>query len=297
MKSPLSFFAALLLFLPVLSMPGASQSALPLGTPPKHTTRTLTEFPNSRAVLRQIWVPGLDDGYVPQGLTTAGGQLYVSAYRSESPEQGRGPCRLFRVSTETGAVTGRLDLPSPCGHAGGLAKGPSNKLYVADTRIVFEVTLTDSPSIGRVTRSIKLTESVKGSFAAGSRDTLWLGSYERGQPGQLQGFPFSRLKKDTLSDADTAVNIPLPSEAQGAGFDPAGRLWISRSGSRFGEILRLDVKSGAVEARYAMPIGLEDLSFAADGALWTLSEAGSKRWLGWSGYHPLILQFDIGQLR
>lgn len=292
MKPAFALFAILL-----FTLPAAGQPALPLGVAPTHTTRTLTDFPNSAAVTRRIWVPGLDDGYVPQGLTIAGGELYVSAYRSESSAQARGPCRLYRVSTDTGAVTGSLDLPETCGHAGGLAKGPSGKLYVADTRIIFEVTLTGGVGIGRVTRSIRLTGGVKGSFAASGNGALWLGSYERGQPGQLQAFPFALLQKNALTDADATVTIPMPSEAQGAGFDTTGRLWVSRSGSRFGEILRLNTMSGAVEIRHDMPIGLEDLSFGGDGALWTLSEAGSKRWLGWSGYHPLILRIDVGKLR
>jgi hypothetical protein len=282
-------------FLVLVAYPALGQSLSPLGRAPTYTTRTITDFLNSQAVSRRIWVPGLDEGYVPQGLTIAGGQLYVSAYQSDNTEQSRGACRLYRVSMSTGAVTGMLDLPSTCGHAGGLAKGPSGRLYVADTRIVFEVALNSGPNIGRVLRSIRLSGGVKGSFAAASKGALWLGSYERGSPGQLLAFPFEKIK-DMLSDEDATARLTLPSEAQGAGFDGNGRLWISRSGSRFGELLRLNGSNGSVESRYEMPSGIEDLSFSG-GALWTLSEAGSKRWIGWSGYHPIIMKIDTGKLR
>ena len=53
----------------------------------------------------------------------------------------------------------------------------------------------------------------------------------------------------------------------------------------------------AVDARYAMPPGLEDLSFDSDGGLWTLSEAGSRRWLGWPTFFPLVIRIDPSKLQ
>jgi hypothetical protein len=38
---------------------------------------------------------------------------------------------------ETGGSTGHVDVPSPCGHAGGLAVGGDGMLYVADTHTLF----------------------------------------------------------------------------------------------------------------------------------------------------------------
>jgi hypothetical protein len=35
----------------------------------------------------------------------------------------RGPGRVIRIDLETGGPTGYVDVPSPCGHAGGLAVG------------------------------------------------------------------------------------------------------------------------------------------------------------------------------
>jgi hypothetical protein len=279
----------------MLTQSAFGQSQAPFGQAPTYTKRTLTDFPNSQAVSLRIWIPGLDEGFVPQGLTVVDGQLYVSAYQSVSREQGRGPCRLYQISMSSGLVTGMLDLPSTCGHAGGLAKGPPGKLYVADTRIIFEIALQKGPEIGRVLRSIRLKGGVKGSFAAGDKGSLWLGSYEKDSSGQLFAFPFEKIK-DSLSDDDASIKLSLPSQAQGAAFDETGRLWITRSGSRFGELLRLNNSNGNVEARYDMPSGVEDISFAG-GALWTLSEAGSKRWLDWPNFHPIIIKLDPKKLR
>ena len=270
----------------------------PLGEAPRYTTRTVTAIPNAQAITRRIWVPGLNDGYVPQGLTVVDGALYVSSYRSEDPKQDTGPCRLYRLDTVTGAVTGQLDLPAGCGHAGGLARGPAGRLYVADTRAVFEITIANPPTaaIGVVSKTTKLSGKLKGSFAAGSADAIWLGSYERTEPATLYKIPFAALGGTAGEDAATA-SVVLPSLAQGAAFDRAGRLWVTRSGSKFGELLQLDPKSGAVLATYAMPAGVEDVSFDADGRLWTLSEAGSKRWLQWPGFYPFVLQYDVTKLK
>ena len=48
---------------------------------------------------------------------------------------------------------------------------------------------------------------------------------------------------------------------------------------------------------FALMPGLEDLARGPDGALWSLSEAGSKRWLGWGTFYPLIFELDVNALR
>ena len=39
-------------------------------------------FANDEAVSRRIWMPGLDEDYVPQGLAVDGQSVLVAAYRS-----------------------------------------------------------------------------------------------------------------------------------------------------------------------------------------------------------------------
>ena len=269
-----------------------------LGQAPGYTDRRLSDVPNGAAMTARIWVPGLDEGYVPQGLTVIGADLFVSSYRSVDPAQGRGPCRLYRISPVSGAVTGQLDLPAACGHAGGLARGPAGRLFVADTREVFEIALgaAGEAGIGTVVRAMKLTGRVRGSFAAGTADALWLGTYAKEGEPRFYRFPFAALK-DELGDGDAAGSLPLPPEAQGGAFDAAGRLWITRSGGSFGELMQLDAATGEVKARYAMPAGIEDLSFDASGRIWSLSEAGSRRWLAWETFFPVIFRLDPERLR
>lgn len=290
--------ASVAVLLMSVGLPAAAQQ--PVGVAPKYTTRTLTDVPNAAAMTRRLWVPGLDDGYVPQGLTFADGAVYIGTYRSTDPAQSRGPCRLYRLDATSGMVTGSLDLSASCGHAGGMARGPGRTIWVADTRVIFEIALgaAGDSGIGKVLREIRLTGAVKGSFAAGGSDSIWLGTYAKEPGARLYQFTFAAIgSKATLSEADAVNSVPMPLSAQGAAFDTQGRLWVTSSGSKFGELMRIDTVSGAVQARYAMPAGLEDISFDADGGLWAMSEAGSQRWNTWPTFFPVVFRLDVAKLR
>jgi sugar lactone lactonase YvrE len=271
-----------------------------LGRKPAYTNRALSDVPNAEAITVRIWAPGLNEGFVPQGLTFAAGAIYVSAYKSEDRGQDRGPCRLYRVDPRSGAVWGTLDLPPSCGHAGGIARGRPGRLWVADTREVFEIGLSSGDGvIGTVLGSVRLAGALKGSFAAGSPDALWLGTYSNDPGARLYKMPFDRLGQgsDPLSEANATASIVLPTKAQGAAFDAAGRLWVTRSGADLGELLQIDTTTGAVLQRFTLPAGLEDISFEPGGALWALSEAGSKRWLNWPTFFPVVFRLEMGKLR
>jgi hypothetical protein len=273
-----------------------------LGLKPAYGDRPLSTVPNAAAMTVRIWAPGLDDGYVPQGATSAdGGAVLVAAYRSADPAQGRGPCRVYRVDARSGAVTGTLDLPPQCGHTGGIARGRQGRLWVADTRDIFEIALDErgGSTVGSLVRSIRLSGAIKGSFAAGSPDALWLGTYSREPGARLYKVPFERIAAATgsISEMDAAAAVVLPAKVQGAAFDPGGRLWITRSGSTFGELLQLDQATGAVLQRFAMPDGIEDIAFDPQGGLWAVSEAGSRRWLGWNTFFPVVFRLQPALLR
>lgn len=294
--------AALMAVLPFGQSFSQALAQSPIGAAPTYTDRKLgllpgdKPVPNAGAILKRIWVPGLDDGYVPQGLTVSGGAVYVAAYKSVE-NAGRGPCRLFRIDAKSGAVTGKLDLPPRCGHAGGVAPGAAGHIWVADTRDIFEVRLEpSSPAVGKVLRHIRLTGQVKGSYAAGTADALWLGAYETFGEPRMYKFPLASLKAELNQDAATA-SVAIPQRTQGAAFDGAGRLWVTRSGGSFGELVQVDATSGAIGKRYPMPAGTEDIGFDADGRLWTVSEAGSRRWLSWATFFPVVFQVDLGRLR
>lgn len=298
---PVKRWLFLLALFALLVLAGADRirAESPLGVKPDYSSRALTPIPNARALLASIWLPGLNDGFVPQGVVVLDDRLFVSAYRSTDRKQNNGPCRLYALDVRSGAVLGHLDLPEGCGHAGGLAKGMPGRLLLADTRALFEVELTNGlqPEIGRVVRTIKLVGGVKGSFAASGEDGFWLGQYERAGPAFMFRFPWMALAKRELSLSDAVETVSLPVFAQGAAFDSSGALWITRSGSKLGELVTLDRRNGAVLARFEMPAGIEGISFAADGTLWTLSEAGSQRWNHWAGFYPLAFRFDPKRLQ
>ncbi len=286
----------------VVQLVGAAwaQGDPPAGTRPTFTDRQLTAVPNSAAIVRTMWVPYLDNGFVPQGLTVQDGFVFLSGYFSIDPKQGRGPCWVHQIDPERSAVMGIRALPETCGHAGGAARGPAGIIYVADTHHVFEVHVVGGPgNSGRVARTTKLKGKLLGSFAAGSKDALWLGGYRRESDAETRLFriPFAALEAPEIDETQATDSLPLPDRAQGAAFAPDGRLWITRSGSKFGELLRLDPKTGAIEARYEMPAGIEDISFAPDGRLWSVVEAGSRRWNSWTTFFPLVFEIDVARLR
>jgi hypothetical protein len=264
---------------------------LPRGTKPGSVTRPLSEVPNEGAIVERIWLPGHDEGYVPQGLAFADGRLVLGTYRSTDPKQNRGPCRVFFVIPATGAIDTQVDLPSGCGHAGGIAALKDGRIVVADTRLLHVL------KNRRVVAAVKLKGKLQGSFADSDGASLWLGAYDRDRTGQMWRMPASALSRKELTERDAASTVTAPQRAQGLAVDRNGQLWVTVSGSRDGWLLRLDATTGDVQARYAMPAGIEDIAFDDKGLLWATSEAGSLRWSAWSTNFPLLFAIDPARLR
>ena len=213
-------------------VPAAETSPAPIaGIAPSYGPKTVSAVPNAAAIVRRIWLPGLDAGYDPQGLAVDGGGIYVSAYRSDSFGVRRGPCRVIRIELETGGPTGYVDVPSPCGHAGGLAVGGDGMLYVADTHTLFATPLAQAFDPGARFRQFPLGPGVIGGLAASTPDGIWLGTYENG-PGRLFRFTAATLGRlsdgETLEASQAAMVLTIPDHAQGAAIDRGG-LWIARS--------------------------------------------------------------------
>ena len=274
-----------------------------LGTAPSYADgRTLTEGPNADAADLRIWLPDLDAGDVPQGLTVFGGSVLVAAYRED--RAGPQDCRIHRFDATTGAHTGTAEVPAACSHAGGMAVA-GGRLFLTDTWALIELdagALFDPQRHDRgVLRWISLRFPLRGSFAAGTAEGLWIGEYKRTAGASLR---FVTL--DTIDAADRvaglgpdaiAREIPTPARSQGAAVGPDGALWLSASSSQFGRLYRLDPASGDVLAEFAAPVGTEDLGIDADGRLWTVSEAGSAKYLNWPAFNPLVMRLRPEALR
>lgn len=279
---------------------------LPLGQAPGYTDRKLSQPPNKDAILRRIWVPGLDEGFVPQGLAWADRHLLLGGYISVSREQSRGPCRIYRIAPESGQVTGRISLPPDCGHAGGLAWDGREILYVADGRRLFAVNLAKALQSGRAEGAAlvgvwRLKGDVEGAFAATDGKRLWLGPYARKPGRNLYAFDLERLDKaqdGSLTEKDASASLPAGERIQGAAFDGLGNLWLSHTTSKKdGLLTRHHAKTGEETAAYQVPGGIEGLVFDSKGWLWSVSEAGSRRWLDKPVFYPLAFALDVTALR
>lgn len=279
----------------------------PGGEAPRYTERILSKTPLDRAIRARLWAPGLNEGFVPQGLTMARGALFLGAYRSTDTQVGRGPARVFAVDPATGDVTGAFDLPASIGHADGLAATPDGQtLYVADNGYsLYAFDLPASLIRGAAVAAAKPRKLAKDGALIGSNflsfdgERLWFGRYAReGAPRLLAVTPAKLFGTDKpFAAADADRDIPLPLHAQGATFDAQGRLWISASNTKSGRLYRIDAANGAVLAEYPAVAGLEDLARGESGLLWSVSEAGSQRWNGWSTFFPLLFAFDPEALR
>jgi outer membrane protein assembly factor BamB len=273
------------------AMTGAALHAEePRGARPSSVTKPLSEVPNSAAFTARIWAPQIDDGYVPQGLSFADGHLLLSTYRSTDPKQGRGPCRLFVIAPDTGAVSDHIDLPESCGHAGGIAVLADGRIVVADTHAIYEI------KDRKVTATVQLKGKLRGSFADADGNALWIGSYDKGG-GALWQLPSDVFSRSDIDESSATKTLTIPARVQGLLFDGKGNGWMTISGSHDGALLKFDPADGHVIATYPMPAGIEDLAMDSTGMIWAVSEAGSLRWSNWATTYPVLFAIDPAKLR
>ena len=272
-----------------------------LGTRPHYGPSTVSVVPNLAASGPLLWMPGLDQGWDPQGLAVVDGNLLVSAYQSNRLGANRGPCRVFRLDPATGRESGHFDIPSPCGHAGGLADAGDGTLYIADTHTLFEVDLDRAFGNRAIQfRNFPLGAGLKGAFAASGRREIWIGTYEEDRPGRM--FKYDRRILMALSDGAmltrglAAAELVIPSYAQGAAVS-SGNLWISRSELAWGFLEKLDLAAGRVVERYSVTGGVEGIAFDVDGGLWGVSEAGARHFPLYYPFFPLIFRLDLDRMK
>lgn len=279
------------------------------GEPPGYTERTISATPMDSAIRQRHWAPGLNEGYVPQGLTFVRGTLLVGAYRSTEPQVNRGPARIFAVDPANGAVIGGFMLPDSIGHADGLAASEDGGLlFLADSasRALYAFDLPRSLQAGRAVavgrpRRLEKDAALGSAFLSFDGRLLWFGRYSRDDTAArlVAADPAVLFAADDqpFRAAQAARSLPLPFHAQGAVFDAKGQLWISASNGRMGRLYRIDTQTGAVLAEHAAMAGLEDLARGADGLLWAVGEAGTQRWNSWAAFFPLLFSFDPAALK
>ena len=289
----------------VLAGCAAPASVQPLGARPGYLEAVTEAVPNAAALHHRIWTPALDEGYVPQGLTSAGGFLSVSSYKpTPDLKANTGPCRVFRIEPASGRITGGFDIPAgTCTHSGGLAWAGNGKLMLADTRALFlvdvEKALASGTSAG-ASKSVKIAGLLRGSYATFDGKDAWIGTWTKdaatARMFRLEPRFFDDHDGHTVQEERAVESIPVPLEAQGAAFDRQGNLWVSASNGKWGKLYRLD-RQGKVQAEYEMVAGLEDLTVDDEGRLWGLSESGTRKYLHWDTRFPFVFQIDTGALR
>lgn len=285
---------------------GCATASAVVGDKPAYLDAVTTGVPNEAALGRRIFTPGLEEGWVPQGLTVAGGDVLVAAYRSAEPKVNTGPCRVFRIEAATGRVTGHFDLvpANACGHAGGLAWMGNGMLLVADTRTLFRVDLAKALATGTTegaTRGVvKITGELRGSYAAHDGRDAWIGTWTKdaakSRMYRLDPELFDKYDGQTVDEKRAVESIPVPLEAQGAAFDGKGQVWVTASASSWAKLYRLD-RQGRVLATHEMVPGLEDIEFDASGRLWGVSESGTRKYLHWRTRFPFVFEIDVARLQ
>ena len=276
-----------------------------LGKKPRHVWDAPSSVVNDQAITKMIWAPGVDDGYVPQGITVAEGFVLLSGYQSTNPKVDLGPCRVFKVDAKTGEYASHFDLPEDCGHAGGLVYIGQGVLVVSDTRRLYEIDMKtafrDGSTKNALLGVVRLGGELKGSLVDFDGTAIFIGSSEK-DASKAKGFflplsIFEAYKGKSIKEDVALRSFPIAAEAQGAAFDKQGGLWMTFSSSKYGQLQKVDPNSGKVLAQYEMVIGIEDIGFDEDGRLWSVSEAGSLRWSKWSKIFPVVFQMDVTKLK
>ena len=284
---------------------GATQRTGILGEKPTYLEAT-TEVPNQQAIVQRAWTPGLDEGWVPQGLTVAGRFVFVAAYHPMPDlKSNTGPCRVWRLEKSSGRAAGHFDMPvGACTHAGGLAWLEGGRLVLADTRQVFLVDLDRALATERAEgamKSLKLAGDLRGSFAAAEGNALWIGTWTKDAVAKSRMYRldpalFESRDGQSIDDRVAGESIPVPLESQGAAFAKDGTLWTSSSNGRWGKLYHL-ARDGRELAVHEMTAGLEDLDFDADGMLWAVSESGTRKYMSWPTKFPFVFAIDVKRLR
>jgi hypothetical protein len=260
----------------------------------------LESFATDEAACEAVWVPTLEDGFVPQGLDVRSNRTaFVSGYfhpiGQDSDDETGEHCRILQVNLSTGEQMGEeYDFPKNyCKHGGGISIDSTGKAWLADTDELIWLRnggqlLTDPKA-----RAGDL-EGLKASFLVdGAGDTLWIGQWngEVKKKNKICKFALSDLRKwvknGTTIRPDPDKCKPTGLKSQGAAFE-GSKLWQSLSGAKSG---KLKVGSDT----YGFGPGSEEIEFDADGCLWAIFEAGTLKWP--KKFYPVIARFDPGLIR
>jgi hypothetical protein len=97
-------------------VPAADTSPVPIaGIAPSYGPKTVSAVPNAAAIVRRIWLPGLDAGYDPQGLAVDGvafASPHIAAKACASVTVGWAASQLLEAGISCGGAR-HLGSPPP----------------------------------------------------------------------------------------------------------------------------------------------------------------------------------------
>ena len=278
------------------------------GPVPSYVDPPLARFDADLAMCEGLWLPFVDDLFVPQGLALDGRTAWVSGYRWH-PTYGDRPCRLVQVSLRTGrplATTGRLvgavgeRRPTFCRHGGALVLD-RHGLWLAEADRLW---LVDPARVGHrdaVLRVWRTERPVRGSAMLADRSTLSLTSFSDRGPGRTRVFALDDLlapgattlvpgRATSAGQVAPVRTAPAIRRVQGVTAGPGG-VWSTSSVSTCGMLV---LPSGR---RVAFAPGAEDLELDGRGGLWAVLESGARIYQrDGRPLVPMLARFDVRTL-
>lgn len=265
----------------------------PMGAMPRYLTMLDLKFPNAQAVVRSAFVPGLDEGFVPQGLARYGGDFLLSGYMSGGTHHS---CRVYWVGGNDLAAREQFDVPVKCNHAGGIAVSPQGQIAIGDSGRLIVWT----PSKGSIRpvsgiNEVKFTGNIRGTFLSATAQGLVIGSYYKDSGvTAAQTFPWKILGYRDISPRDITTTVNLLPQTQGAVRLNDGYFWTSSQGNP--NMISYVAPNGVVQNSFPFVRGLQGVVPGPNGTIWTVSESGAAPYTKRSDVYPSIMQIDPSKL-
>ena len=271
------------------------------GRPPSYLEKdALDRFQNDRATCAGVWLR-TGQGFIPQGVTVAGGTAWVSGFDGAAPLHDR-YCILQRVDLRTGRVLDRLDPvsgqvgdrdPLSCRHGGGLVRD-EHGLWLIETSRLWLI----DPATLSVDRVWALAAPLRGSFALIDGDgRLGIGRWYPHRPAQVDWFHTDEIVGSAALDITEAMSdgsTSAPRATQGAVWGAFGGQrpgpWFAQSVTRCGILVGPD----GTHRRAFVP-GAEGMDLVGDDTLWVVSESGARHYQDQGGRPvvPMLVRLDL----
>jgi hypothetical protein len=246
-------------------------------------------FPNSQAVVASRFVPGIEDGFVPQGFAPFRSGYLLSGYFSIKTKG----CRFYVLDSDK-RITAKVDLQSGCSHAGGVSGTPEGKVMISDTRQLFVFAANEDGKFELET-AVALSSNLRGTFIKCVEDGFYIGSYLPGDMfTNVYFFSYKALDYSSLTPIDGELHYQLPASSQG--FDILYGYGIVSTSQGNPNKISFSDSSGNLLAQYDFITGSQSIFMNDDGLLETLSESGVEKYKHWKYRYPAMITIDPNRL-